>query len=151
MKNGKNLIDTSTAKSCACANIRQTDFVVTQFYDGILAPGGVSALQFSILGILSSSDSITTNQLAQIMDMDRVALSRHVKILADEELITYGESGDQYTRRLLLTEEGEEVIERTWPLWQEAQRRIEINFGQDRFQTLLKDLQAVRAALNSPV
>jgi len=145
----KDLIDTSTANYCACANLRRTDLVVTQFYDGILAPGGISALQFSLLCTIDSFDSITINHLAKIIEMDRATLSRHVKVLADEELLSYEESGNQYTRRLRLTQEGEQVLECSWPLWQEAQRRIENNFGQNRFESLLNELQAVRKVLNS--
>lgn len=147
----KNLIDTSTANACACANLRRTDLVITQFYDGMLAPGGVSALQFSLLCSIDSFGSPTTNQLAKVIGMDRSTLSRHLKVLACEELIAYEESGDQYTRPLHLTQEGKQALEDSWPLWQEAQQRIETHFGLDRFKALLNELQAIRAVLNSTI
>lgn len=145
----KDLIDTSVARSCACANMRQTDLVITQFYDGMLAPGRVSALQFSLLCGIDSFGSPTTNQLAQVIGMDRATLSRHLKVMACEELIAYEEGGDQYTKPLHLTQEGKLALEDSWPFWQAAQQRIETNFGLDRFKALLSELRAMRAVLNS--
>ena len=149
----KNLIDTTAARSCACANLRRTDLVVTQFYDGILAPSGLYALQFGLLATLSSFGPITINYLAEVMDMDRATLTRHLKILKDEDLICYGEGQDGRTSQVpvLLTREGEEVLKRAWPLWQEAQTRIERDFGRERFNTLLSELLAIRTVLSSDV
>lgn len=145
----KELIDTSAATTCACANLRRTDLVVTQFYDGILAPSGISALQFSLLCAIDTFDSITPNRLVKIIGMDRATLSRHLKVLACEEFISYEEGADQYTRSLGLTQEGQQVLENAWPFWQEAQRYIEHNFGLRRFETLLTELQAVRTVLTA--
>lgn len=107
----KELIDTSAATTCACANLRRTDLVVTQFYDGMLAPSGISALQFSLLCAIDTFDSITPNRLVKIIGMDRATLSRHLKVLACEEFISHEEGADQYTRPLGLTQEGQQVLE----------------------------------------
>ena len=147
----RDVIDTATANTCACANLRRTDLIVTQFYDGILAPGGISAFQFSLLCTVASFDSITINRLAKIIDMDRATLARDMKVLIDEEFVSYEEGRDQYTKRLLLTQKGKQVLERSWSLWQEAQRRIANHFGQSRFEALLSELQEVRTVLNSAV
>ncbi len=143
-----NLIDTTAARSCACANLRRTDLIVTQFYDGILAPSGLYAIQCAILGILHSVTSTTINHLAEIMDMDRITVTRHVKMLIDENLVCYEESQDERAKQILLTEEGEQVLQRAWPLWQEAQARIERDFGLERFNRLLGELSAIRKILS---
>lgn len=147
----EDVITMSAAKacSCACANIRQTDLVVTQFYDGMLAPGGLYAIQFGLLGAISNLAPVTLNQLAQVMDMDRATLARHLKVLADRDLIRYEE--DQPTGRVLLTPEGKEVFKRAWPLWEAAQEYIEQNFGQERFKTFLGELAAIRTVLSAGI
>ncbi|GHO48036.1 MarR family winged helix-turn-helix transcriptional regulator [Ktedonospora formicarum] len=145
----KELIDTSAANICACANLRRTDLVVSQFYDGMLAPSGLSALQFSILCAIDTFDSITTNRLIKIIGMDRGTLSRHLKVLANEDFISFEAGNDLYTMPLSMTPEGLLVLEDAWPLWQKAQNYIENNFGLSRFETLLNELQAVRTVLTS--
>jgi DNA-binding MarR family transcriptional regulator len=139
----------SMVRSCACANMRQTDLLISQFYDGILAPSGLYAVQFGLLTIIADVAPISINHLSEIMDMDRVALGRHVKILVDQGLLGYTEGQDRGTSQVILTEEGEQVLERALPLWQEAQQRIELAFGRERFNALLVELQVMRAALNS--
>lgn len=143
-----NLIDATAARSCACANLRRTDLVVTQFYDGILAPSGLYAVQFAILNILHNLASTTINHLSEVMDMDRISLARHVKMLTDEDLVYYGAGQDGRTNQLILTQEGEQTLQRAWPLWQEAQMRIERDFGLERFNRLLGELAAIRKILS---
>lgn len=141
--------DAAKARACACANIRRTDLVVTQFYDGILAPGGVYAIQFGMLGTINYLAPITIGQMAKVMDMDRATLSRHLKILTDRDLIRYEE--DQQTSRIRLTSEGEQVFQSAWPLWQAAQEYIEQNFGQERFKAFLSELEIIRNLLSSGI
>jgi len=40
----------------------------------------------------------------------------------------------------------DQALSRAWPLWQEAQARIEHTPGRERFEGLLTDLSALRAA-----
>jgi len=49
-------------------------------------------------------------------------------------------------RLVFLTQEGEQALRRAWPLWQEAQAKIERALGRERFEDLLADLSAVLAA-----
>lgn len=135
--------------TCACANLRQTDLVVTQFYDGVLAPSGLYALQFGLLSAISNFTPVTINRLAEIMDMDRVTLRRHLKILIDEDLIRTEEGEGRGTDQVFLTQEGEQALGRALPLWQEAQDRVGSAFGRERFDALLGELLAMRTALSS--
>lgn len=141
--------DIEKARTCACGNIRQTDSVVTQFYDGVLAPGGLTAVQFSLLGAITALAPVTLNHLAKVMDMDRATLSRHLKILADRDLLRNEE--DQRTTHIRLTSEGEQLFENAWPLWQTAQQYIEQTFGMERFDAFLSELKEIRTLLSAGI
>jgi DNA-binding MarR family transcriptional regulator len=139
-------LDTSAARRrCACANIRRTDRVVTQFYDEILAPSGLNAPQFTLLATLAEVAPITIHRLAQIMDMDRTTLTRNLGLLIKQHLVHSGEGEDRRMRLVQLSKEGEQALRRAWPLWQEAQARIERALGRERLEALLTELSAVRA------
>ncbi len=138
-------IDTSAVRRCVGGNIRRTDRVLTQFYDEILAPSGLSAPQFGLLAILAQVAPITIHRLAEHMDIDRTTLTRNLKLLIKQHLVQSLEGEDRRMRRMLLTQEGEQALRRAWPLWQEAQARIECGLGRQRFDALLTELSAVRA------
>ena len=138
-------IDTSAVRRCACANIRRTDRVVTQFYDEILAPSGLYAPQFALLATLAEVAPITIKRLAKIMVMDRTTLTRNLGLLSKQHLVDSEAGEDRRMRLVHLSQEGEQALRRAWPLWQEAQARIERALGRERLDALLTELSAVRA------
>ena len=139
-------IVTSEVRRCACATLRRTDRVLTQFYDEILAPSGLHVTQFTTLATLSQAEPVTINRLAEILVMDRTTLTRNLEVLAKQHLVRIEEGEDRRTRLVHLSQEGEQALTRAWPLWQEAQARIEHALGRERFEGLLTDLSAVLAA-----
>ncbi|HEX6553251.1 MAG TPA: MarR family winged helix-turn-helix transcriptional regulator [Ktedonobacteraceae bacterium] len=139
-------INLSEVRRCACATVRRTDRVLNQFYDEILAPSGLYITQFTLLATLSQAAPATINRLAEILDMDRTTLSRNLEVLAKQHMVRIEEGEDRRTRQVHLTQEGEQALRRALPLWQEAQARIEHALGRERFDGLLTELSAVRAA-----
>src|SRR5579859_725324 len=95
------------ARRCACATIRRTDRVLTQFYDEILAPSGLYVTQFTTLATLAEAAPITINRLARILVMDRTTLTRNLEVLAKQHLARIEEGQDRRTHLVYLTEEGE--------------------------------------------
>ena len=139
-------INISEVLRCACATVRRTDRVLTQFYDEILAPSGLYITQFTLLATLSQAAPVTINRLAEIMDMDRTTLSRNLEVLVKQHMVRIEEGEDRRMRQVHLTQEGEQALRRALPLWQEAQARIEHALGRERFDGLLTELSAVRTA-----
>ena len=137
--------DTSAALRCIGFNIRRTDRVLTQFYDEMLAPSGLSAPQFGLLAVIAQVAPVTINHLAEVMDMDRTTLTRNLDLLVRQRLVQTEEGEDRRMRLVLLTEEGQRSLERAWPLWEQAQSRIEHALGHERFDALLNELATVRS------
>lgn len=143
---GRTGIVLNASKRCACANIRRTERVITQLYDEVLSPSGLSAPQFGLLATLSGAAPITINALAQTLTMDRTTLTRNLGLLAKQGMIRIEEGKDRRTRVVYVSDAGERALERAWPLWQAAQKRIEGTLGRARFDALLDELAAVRAS-----
>lgn len=137
-------LDPSAARRCVGANIRRTDRAITQFYDAILAPSGMTAPQFGLLTMLAEVAPIMINRLAEVLSMDRTTLTRNLGPLTKQHLVSVEEGKDRRMRIVKLTAEGDQAIRRAWPLWQEAQSRIEQAFGRERVNALLAELAAVR-------
>lgn len=141
-----NEIVSHAVRRCACANIRRADRVITQFYDEVLAPSGLYTTQFTLLATLAEAAPVTVNKLAEIMVMDRTTLTRNLGPLTKQHLVKIETGTDRRMRLVQLTSEGEQALGRAWPLWQEAQARIEGALGRERFDGLLTELSAVMAS-----
>ena len=142
------LRDTSAALRCICFNVRRTDRVLTQFYDEVLAPSGLSAPQFGLLSTIAQVAPVTINHLAEMMNMDRTTLTRNLDLLVKQGLVQNEEGEDRRMRLVLLTEEGKQALERAWPLWEEAQAHFERALGGERFDALLNELATVRSLVS---
>ena len=66
--------------------------------------------------------------------IDRTTLTHNLEVLVKQHLVRIEEGEDRRTRLVHLTQEGEQALSRAWPLWQEAQARIEYALGQERFE-----------------
>jgi DNA-binding MarR family transcriptional regulator len=135
----------SAVRRCVGANVRRTDRALTNFYDVTLAPSGLSARQFGLVATLAEVAPITINGLAQLMSIDRTTLTRNLGLLIKRRLVRSEDGEDRRMHLVLLTPDGEEALSRSWPLWQEAQARIEQALGRERYEALLAELAAVRA------
>ncbi|HEY3993599.1 MAG TPA: MarR family winged helix-turn-helix transcriptional regulator [Ktedonobacteraceae bacterium] len=140
-------IDSEAVQRCANANIRRTNRMITQFYDAILAPSGLNGSQFGLLATLREAAPITINNLAELIDMDRTTLTRNLDVLMKRHLILSRPGDDRRMRLVFVSQEGDQALQLTWPLWQEAQTSIEQAFGRERFEALLKELAAIRAVV----
>src|SRR5579871_4608327 len=101
----------SATQRCACANIRRTERVITQLYDELLAPSGLSAPQFGLLATLSGAAPVTINALARMLTMDRTTLTRNLALLAKTGLIQIDEGEDRRTRVVDVSEAGARALE----------------------------------------
>jgi DNA-binding MarR family transcriptional regulator len=140
--------DTSPALRCIGFNVRRTDRVLTQFYDEMLTPSGLSAPQFGLLATIAQAAPVSINHLAETMNMDRTTLTRNLDLLVKQGLVQNGENEDRRVRLVLLTGEGQQALERAWPLWEQAQAHVECALGRERFDALLNELATVRSLVS---
>ena len=139
------------ARVCACANLRKAARVVTQVFDEALAPSGLRATQFTLLVTNRLTGESTINELAERMAMDRTTLSRNLKPLVRGGLLEVRPGEDGRTRLVRITPAGERMLEKAYPLWQQAQRETVSTLGEERYEVLLGDVaQAVSLVAKGP-
>jgi DNA-binding MarR family transcriptional regulator len=127
---------------CACFNIRKASRAVTQLYDEMLQSSGLRVTQFTLLVVLARAGSITITRLGQRLVMDRTTMTRNLKPLANQGLITIESGQDQRTRIVTLTASGREALAKAFPLWEKAQTHVVERLGRKRWSILLSDLSA---------
>ena len=139
---------------CTCFNVRRAARAVTQFYDDIMAPSGIKATQFTMLGAVALMGPASVTRLAEHLALDRTTLTRNLKVLADQGLIGIGPGADRRERVASLTDAGAAAIERATPVWREAQERLAAEMGDVRWRRMtedMNDLGALDAHLDAPL
>ena len=129
--------------NCSCFNLRKASRVITQFYDHCLAPAGIRITQFSLLISMAAEPTQTLTQLAHNLVMDRTTLTRNLKPLERTGLIRSIEAKDRRSKAYALTEQGATVLNVAMPLWQNAQKKIMVVLGDERFKFILKELNVL--------
>lgn len=131
-------------QTCAVFNLRKASRVVTQLYEETMKPSGILPTQFTLLVVTRALGPITISKMAEVLVMDRTTLTRNLKPLEREGLLTVAAGkDDQRSREVSLTGKGLKQLEQALPLWQEAQRRIKRAVGVSRLDRMLGDLSAV--------
>jgi len=111
--------------ACICRRARRTANRLTRFYDARLAPHGLTVGQFGILTTLAATEGTNVQHIADVLDMSQSALSRGLAPLERDGLIaSEPDPVDRRKRRLALTGEGLERLNRAAETWAGAQAEI---------------------------
>lgn len=125
---------------CTCFNVRRASRAVTQFYDDIMAPSGVKATQFTMLGAVALMGPASVTRLAEHLALDRTTLTRNLKVLAEQDLVAISAGEDRRERVVSLTGDGQAAIERATPVWHKAQDALTARFGEERWRRMIEDM-----------
>jgi DNA-binding MarR family transcriptional regulator len=130
------------ARTCACFNFRKASRSVTQHFDQILAPTGIRSTQLVILitGLLLGPSSIA--RLARELVMDRSTLTRNLKPLLNLGLVTFV-AGPGKHKNVEVTPTGRSALIGAGPYWTRAQGQLVERFGDEAWNRLVADLNAV--------
>lgn len=118
-------------KPCLCINLRRVAQKVTDFYDRVLQPVGVSVNQYSLLVNISRMEGCGTGELAQRVRLEKSTLVRTLQPLLRAGLIEDKAPGKARRRRLYISPQGEEVLQKAFPLWQKAQGELAGALGEN--------------------
>ena len=122
-------------------------YMITQ-YDHLLGQASglrLRASQCPILVVVYLAGPQTINVLAEQLALDRTTLTRNLRPLVQDGLLTITAGHDQRTRVLTLTPQGEEALLRILPLWEEAQAYMVAGIGHAQVATLLAQLSDAAA------
>jgi DNA-binding MarR family transcriptional regulator len=134
---------------CICNNLRRAARLVTNYYDKLFEPTGLRVSQVTILAVLCRAGTQTINEMAEILELDRTTLSRNLKPLARQDLLTIAPGADQRTRVVSLTPEGEAVLLKALPIWEQAQADMVTGIGEANADLLLAQLAEAAALVQS--
>lgn len=133
------------SSACICNNLRRAARLVANYYDKLFEPAGLRVSQATILVVLYLADGQTINELAETLELDRTTLTRNLKPLAHQGLLTIAPGSDQRTRVVAITPEGEAALLKVLPLWEQAQSHMVEGIGEANASLLLTQLSEATA------
>jgi len=111
---------------CLCLHTQRAARLLARRFDEALRPAGLTNQQFSLLMALNRPAPPAIGVVAALLGMDRTSLTAALKPLERRGLVDIGiAAGDRRTRLLMLTAEGEAVLEQAVPIWRETHGQIE--------------------------
>ncbi len=133
------------AAGCLYAHTRRASRALGQLYEGTLKESGLRGGQLPVLIALALAGSATIGRMGSWLVMDRTTLTRNLKPLEREGLITIEAGEDRRTRVVSLTRKGYRTLSRALPLWKKNHDRVVGKMGKARSEGLLKQLSSVVA------
>ena len=133
---------------CHCITMRRATNAITDYYDRALVGMGVSTSQFSLLINLSRLGEASTSELAEYVNLERSTLVRNLKPLMEKGFIVDLAKEGARNHRYTLSAEGQELVKKCLPVWEQAQKDIKVYLGEeniDLFMELLYKLQELNA------
>lgn len=133
--------DRESGLPCFCTSVRRVDRLLNRIYDDALRPSGLATTQYALLATLArASGSLAHGHLAHRQEMAGTTLSRNLKPLLRDGLVTVRPGADRRTRLVTITPRGEEILAQARPLWRAAQARVVASVGEPEAVHLLEDL-----------
>jgi DNA-binding MarR family transcriptional regulator len=141
---------TASVTDCACFNLRKAARAVTQYYDDALRPSGLRVTQFSLLAAIKVFGTVSIGVLADEAVMDRTTLTRNLKLLEQEGLVSVTPGDDARVREVTLTPAAHEQLAEAHRYWKKAQAHMADAMGSDGVRRMLRDLTGAVEAAQAP-
>jgi DNA-binding MarR family transcriptional regulator len=122
---------------CLNLELRKANRVMSQIYDGYLAQCGLKTSQYSILRAVYLLRATTNRELQDILVLDQTTLTRGLKPLIRDGFICVECGSDRRQKQLMLTSDGRALYRKAEALWEEAQRFVSTQLGDDLKSQLL--------------
>src|SRR3954463_2834011 len=91
---------------CVCQSVRTAARAVTRAYDDALRPIGLRATQLLVLVAVAGDEAVSIASISRTLGMDRSTLTRNLRPLEKEGLVSIGSEGRHRSRTLKLTAKG---------------------------------------------
>lgn len=138
----------SLPENCVCFNLRWVTRAMTKFFDAEMRRHGIRPTQGTLLLTLRAKESWSMAELSDALGMERTTLVRTLRPLQRDGLVKADGSGRGGRVELSITAEGREKVAAAMPAWRAAQRAAVKTLGEQRWSSLLADLETAALTLD---
>ncbi len=142
----KPLLSNPLSDPCNCFYLRRAARATSRQYAKIMGTSGLKATQFSALAILAEIESESITDLADKLGLERTSMSRTLRPLAREDLISVSDEGSRRSKEVKITKAGRQRLQECLPLWRKAQAQFTESLGPEEAATLRSLLRKIASA-----
>ncbi|MCP3705708.1 MarR family transcriptional regulator [Paraburkholderia sp. CNPSo 3274] len=129
---------------CLCLHMQRAARNLARIFDDVLRPLELTNGQFSLLMSLNRPHPPGMKDVASLLAMDRTTLTAALKPLERRGLVVIEQDPEDKRSRLLsLTDEGHQLLNVAFPLWQQTHEEIEKEFAEGQVDKLREHLRAL--------
>jgi len=146
-------LDLTGTGHCASFHLRRTARAVTRAYDTALLETGMRSTQFTMLVGIAKNQPVSIGALANALVMDATTLTRGLRLLHNDGLITISNRSTMRQRFLALTRKGARALARSLPAWRKVQQKLVSTIGSEQWNDLrgrLETLAHTVVAIDGP-
>lgn len=140
-KNHASNLPTPAEDPCSCFYLRRAARLVTRQYAETMKAAGLKSSQFSILSMISHHGRMTITDLAKKMGLERTSLSRTLRPMEKDGLLSISAEQEKRRRFIEMTKHGKATFKTALPLWNKAQHQFKKQLGAEDLKTLKNLLQ----------
>ena len=126
---------------CVCMSARKAANALTNYYDKMFDPLGITVTQFSLMINIKSAATTNITDLTRVVKLDKSTLTRTLAPLIETGYV-HSERGQNRREVLLsLTEKGQQKMAEAFPVWRKMQQEmIELLGGDDEAEKFVDTL-----------
>jgi len=126
------------SQRCVAFRTRKAARVVTRLYDEALRPSDLKITQFTLLVAIKVAAPESITELADILGLERTTLTRNLSVLERSGLIDVSDEDKSRSRTMVVTKKGLERLGAAYPLWEEAQKKVESSLDDEELNATKK-------------
>lgn len=134
-------MDLNGTGSCAAFTFRMVARAVTRLFDAALQESGIRSTQFAILVAIAKKQPVPIHSLSGLLFIDQTTLTRSLKLMRNEGLLTVSQRATMRQRFVALTPKGEEALARSLSAWRKIQSRFVQSVGTGHWVELRNELE----------
>jgi len=123
---------------CLALYLRKANRVITQIYDHNMSQHGIKITQFAILRAVSILGESTNRSLQEVLVLDQTTLSRNLKPLIRDGFLEAIPGNDRREKLIQLTSSGKALFNAAKQGWNQSQKAIAEELGEDMTLKLLE-------------
>lgn len=130
-------------EECIGVRVRLLNRVITNLYDGVFRPLGITTNQISILISMLRRGFTTPGEIGNSLQMEKSTLSRNLDRMRKNGWLEILQGEDGRSQRLQMTPKGRKVVEQSLPLWRAAQKEAKQILGEHGAASVCKTANEV--------
>ncbi len=143
MRENARTLDLTGTGYCASLNFRRTARAVTRLYDAAMEESGLRSTQFAILVGIAKKQPIAIGALGEMLQIDQTTLTRSLRRLQNDGLISTSKRLAMRRRFLELTPSGEKSLARALLYWRRMQGDFQSAIGLNYWKELQAELEGI--------